>query len=115
MAAATAAALWQPREDGLREICGLLEQQISPSSDQARIWQQLQQYNQLPDFNNYLVFILAHAEVFSLPPSVLFDPSAFCGGVPRLLSGLHRVWLLDGVLCVCNLGGLGVFEFVADQ
>uniref|UniRef100_A0A804IQ75 Importin N-terminal domain-containing protein n=1 Tax=Musa acuminata subsp. malaccensis TaxID=214687 RepID=A0A804IQ75_MUSAM len=56
-----AAALWQPREEGLREICGLLEQQISPNGDQARIWQQLQQYNRLADFNNYLVFILAHA------------------------------------------------------
>ncbi|KAJ8490368.1 hypothetical protein OPV22_012089 [Ensete ventricosum] len=56
-----AAALWQPREEGLREICGLLEQQISPNADQVRIWQQLQQYNRLADFNNYLVFILTHA------------------------------------------------------
>ncbi|WOL18764.1 transportin-1 [Canna indica] len=61
-----AAALWQPREDGLREICALLEQQISPNCDQQRIWQKLQQYNQLPDFNNYLVFILARAEGTSL-------------------------------------------------
>ncbi|XP_010910681.1 transportin-1 isoform X2 [Elaeis guineensis] len=59
---AAAAALWQPQEEGLREICGLLEQQISPNSDQPRIWQQLQHYSQFPDFNNYLVFILAHAE-----------------------------------------------------
>ncbi|RWW16752.1 hypothetical protein GW17_00019343 [Ensete ventricosum] len=64
--AAEATALWQPREEGLREICGLLEPHISPNSDQSRIWQQLQHYNQLPDFNNYLVFILAHAEVFLL-------------------------------------------------
>ncbi|XP_038975247.1 transportin-1 isoform X2 [Phoenix dactylifera] len=61
-AGAAAAALWQPQEEGLREICGLLEQQISPNSDQPRIWQQLQHYSQFPDFNNYLVFILAHAE-----------------------------------------------------
>ncbi|XP_042457340.1 transportin-1-like isoform X1 [Zingiber officinale] len=60
--AAAAAALWQPREEGLREICALLEEHISPNSDQSRILQQLQHYNQLPDFNNYLVFILAHAE-----------------------------------------------------
>ncbi|XP_042462670.1 transportin-1-like isoform X1 [Zingiber officinale] len=59
---AAAAALWQPREEGLREICALLEEHISPNSDQSRILQQLQHYNQLPDFNNYLVFILAHAE-----------------------------------------------------
>ncbi|KAG6528448.1 hypothetical protein ZIOFF_010623 [Zingiber officinale] len=64
--AAAAAALWQPREEGLREICALLEEHISPNSDQSRILQQLQHYNQLPDFNNYLVFILAHAEGKSL-------------------------------------------------
>ncbi|XP_072991613.1 transportin-1 isoform X1 [Typha latifolia] len=59
---AAAAALWKPQEEGLREICGLLEQHISPNSDQARIWQQLQHYSQFPDFNNYLAFILARAE-----------------------------------------------------
>ncbi|XP_074589452.1 transportin-1-like [Curcuma longa] len=61
-----AAELWQPREEGLREICALLEEHISPNSDQSRILQRLQHYNQLPDFNNYLVFILAHAEGKSL-------------------------------------------------
>lgn len=57
-----AAATWQPQEEGLREICRLLEQQISPNSDQARIWQQLQHYSQFPDFNNYLAFILSRPE-----------------------------------------------------
>lgn len=64
MAASTAP--WQPQEEGFREICGLLEQQISHSSsstDKSQIWQQLQQYSQFPDFNNYLAFILARAEV----------------------------------------------------
>ncbi|XP_077248702.1 transportin-1-like [Tasmannia lanceolata] len=56
------AGMWQPKEEGLREICGLLEQHISPTSDQPRIWQQLQHYSQFPDFNNYLAFILARAE-----------------------------------------------------
>lgn len=60
MAASTS---WQPQEEGLREICGLLEQQISPSTaDKAQIWQQLQHYSQFPDFNNYLAFILARGE-----------------------------------------------------
>ncbi|KAK1299596.1 Transportin-1 [Acorus calamus] len=64
MAAATAAAVdgavtWQPREEGVVEICGLLEQQTSANADQQRIWQQLQQYGRFPDFNNYLAFILA--------------------------------------------------------
>ncbi|KAF8377772.1 hypothetical protein HHK36_031157 [Tetracentron sinense] len=51
-----------PQEEGFREICGLLEQHISPTSDKPRIWQQLQHYSQFPDFNNYLAFILARAE-----------------------------------------------------
>ncbi|KAG9444187.1 hypothetical protein H6P81_015527 [Aristolochia fimbriata] len=57
-----APALWQPLDDGLKEICALLGQHISPNSDQPRIWQQLQHYSQFPDFNNYLAFILARAE-----------------------------------------------------
>jgi transportin-1 len=67
-----APALWQPQEEGLREICTLLEAHISPNSDQAHIWQQLQQYSQFPDFNNYLVFLLARVEVCLslLPPSL---------------------------------------------
>ncbi|XP_044489331.1 transportin-1-like isoform X1 [Mangifera indica] len=59
-----APASWQPQEEGFKEICGLLEQHISPSStaDKSQIWQQLQHYSQFPDFNNYLAFILARAE-----------------------------------------------------
>ncbi|OVA15947.1 Importin-beta [Macleaya cordata] len=60
--AASSSTLWQPQEEGLREICGLLEQHISPTSDKPRIWQQLQHCSQFPDFNNYLAFILARAE-----------------------------------------------------
>lgn len=74
-----ATAVWQPRDDGLDEICALLEQQISPSSvvDKSQIWKQLQHFSQFPDFNNYLVFILVRAEVFwrflySLSPSPEF-------------------------------------------
>ncbi|XP_010256339.1 PREDICTED: transportin-1-like [Nelumbo nucifera] len=57
-----ASAQWQPAEEGLREICHLLEQQISPSPDRPQIWLQLQQYSQHPDFNKYLAFIFARAE-----------------------------------------------------
>ena len=66
---AATAVVWQPREDGLSEICALLEQQISPSSaavDKSQIWKQLQHFSQIPDFNNYLVFILVRAQVLSL-------------------------------------------------
>ncbi|XP_071921159.1 transportin-1-like [Coffea arabica] len=53
---------WQAQEEGFTEICGLLEQQISPTSDKSKIWQQLQHYSQFPDFNNYLAFIFARAQ-----------------------------------------------------
>ncbi|CAN1276351.1 TRN1 [Linum perenne] len=60
----TAASSWQPQEVGVKEICGLLELQISPSStaDKSQIWQQLELYSQHADFNNYLAFILARAD-----------------------------------------------------
>ncbi|GFP97743.1 transportin-1 [Phtheirospermum japonicum] len=57
------ASTWQPQEEGLREICALLEQQMAPSSDdKSMIWQKLQHYSQFPDFNNYLAFIFARGE-----------------------------------------------------
>ena len=64
-------ASWQPQEEGFKEICGLLEQQIShiSSADKSQIWQQLQHYSQFPDFNNYLAFILARAEVLANCPA----------------------------------------------
>ncbi|CAK9134566.1 unnamed protein product [Ilex paraguariensis] len=55
-------ATWLPQEEGFKEICGLLEQQMSPTTDKSQIWQQLQHYSQFPDFNNYLAFILARAD-----------------------------------------------------
>ncbi|CAH9125944.1 unnamed protein product [Cuscuta epithymum] len=56
------AATWQPVEEGFKEICGLLEQQMSPTSDNGQIWKKLQDYSLIPDFNNYLAFIFARAE-----------------------------------------------------
>ncbi|MCL7046718.1 hypothetical protein MKW94_029396, partial [Papaver nudicaule] len=61
-----AGGIWQPQEEGLREICGLLEQQINPTSDKPLIWQQLQHFSQFPDFNNYLAFIIARAQGTSM-------------------------------------------------
>lgn len=85
-----ASASWHPQENGFNEICGLLEQQISPSSnpDKSQIWQQLQQYSQFPDFNNYLAFILARAEVLRVLSTfaVLFECS--CNFAYWVLMGL---------------------------
>ncbi|CAI9104774.1 OLC1v1003526C1 [Oldenlandia corymbosa var. corymbosa] len=60
--AATTNGSWQPQEEGFKEICGLIEQQISPSPDKTEVWKKLQHYSTFPDFNNYLAFIFAHAE-----------------------------------------------------
>ncbi|XP_024516729.1 transportin-1 isoform X2 [Selaginella moellendorffii] len=53
---------WQPREEGVNEICALLQEGKRPNADQARIFEQLQRCSQVPDFNNYLVFILCRSE-----------------------------------------------------
>jgi len=76
---AATAVVWQPRDDGLAEICSLLEQQISPSSvvDKSQIWKQLQHFSQFPDFNNYLVFILVRAEVLELFSTLSSLPEIF--------------------------------------
>ena len=62
--------MWNPQEQGLKEICSLLQEHRPPSSDQARIFQKLQQFTLLPDFNNYLAFILCHGEVTHAFPSL---------------------------------------------
>jgi transportin-1 len=78
--AAAPSGSWQPKEEGFKEICGLLEQQISHSSDKSQIWHQLQHYSQFPDFNNYLAFILARAEVLSLLSCLFTGFFFFLGG-----------------------------------
>ncbi|RZC67153.1 hypothetical protein C5167_010847 [Papaver somniferum] len=58
--------MWQPQEDGVREICSLLQKQISPNSPLIWCRQQLQHFSQLPDFNNYLAYIIARAQGISV-------------------------------------------------
>ncbi|URE22935.1 hypothetical protein MUK42_17655 [Musa troglodytarum] len=62
-----AAGLWQPQEEGLREIIGFLAQQISPFSYRPQMSPQIEYYNQFSEFNNYLVFILVSAEMLGAP------------------------------------------------
>ncbi|KAG6399270.1 hypothetical protein SASPL_140746 [Salvia splendens] len=67
MASGGEAAAWVPQKEGLREICGLLQQQMAPTADdKSAVWQKLEHYSQFPDFNNYLAFIFARAEGISV-------------------------------------------------
>lgn len=53
---------WQPREDGLVQLCQIFTEVLTPGSDQARILQQLEQFRQFSEFNNYLTYIFAQGE-----------------------------------------------------
>ncbi|KAD6453683.1 hypothetical protein E3N88_08389 [Mikania micrantha] len=88
------------REAVFKEICGLLEQHISLSSDESQIWQQLQHYSQFPDFNNYLAFILARAEILAFAEKLLLrDADADYGGVDDMtkLAYLNEPRVLDNL------------------
>jgi hypothetical protein len=64
-------ASWEPNQDGVREICQLLHEYLQPGVDQQAIFMQLQKCSQYPDFNNYLTYILTHADV-RLDPYEIF-------------------------------------------
>uniref|UniRef100_A0A1A8SI45 Transportin-1 n=1 Tax=Nothobranchius rachovii TaxID=451742 RepID=A0A1A8SI45_9TELE len=50
---------WKPDEQGLQQILQLLRESQSPdTSTQRSVQQRLEQLNQYPDFNNYLIFVL---------------------------------------------------------
>ncbi|XP_043920372.1 transportin-1 [Protopterus annectens] len=50
---------WKPDEQGLQQILQLLKESQSPdTSTQRTVQQKLEQLNQFPDFNNYLIFVL---------------------------------------------------------
>ncbi|KAD4982357.1 hypothetical protein E3N88_19028 [Mikania micrantha] len=89
---ATAATSWQPQEAVFKEICGLLEQHISPSSDESQIWQQLQHYSHLTFLE--IVKILAFAEKL-----LLRDADADYGGVDDMtkLAYLNEPRVLDNL------------------
>lgn len=124
---------WQPQEQGIKEICGLLEQQMSPApnSDKTQIWQQLQHYSQFPDFNNYLTFILSHSEVFIVSLNLrifllifwlLVVMSLLCckiyimfswGLKIQISNGCH--WFMMSIIWIvwlcCSIGEVGYFIF----
>uniref|UniRef100_A0A8C5GZS9 Transportin-1 n=1 Tax=Gouania willdenowi TaxID=441366 RepID=A0A8C5GZS9_GOUWI len=50
---------WKPDEQGLTQILQLLKESQSPDTSMQRsVQQRLEQLNQFPDFNNYLIFVL---------------------------------------------------------
>ncbi|XP_075435678.1 transportin-1 [Ascaphus truei] len=50
---------WKPDEQGLQQILQLLKESQSPdTTTQRSVQQKLEQLNQFPDFNNYLIFVL---------------------------------------------------------
>nr|CAB3267152.1 transportin-1 [Phallusia mammillata] len=50
---------WQPDASGLEQIIQLLKESQSPDTEiQRQVQQKLEQLNQYPDFNNYLIFVL---------------------------------------------------------
>ncbi|KAH9493152.1 Transportin-1 [Bulinus truncatus] len=52
-------AMWQPEENGLRQILQLLKESQSPDTNTQRaVQQKLGELNNYPDFNNYLIFVL---------------------------------------------------------
>eukprot|EP00850_Spirogloea_muscicola_P004833 SM000021S06466 [mRNA] locus=s21:568140:575673:+ [translate_table: standard] len=57
-----ATAPWAPREEVVRELCGLLASYLQPGVDQGAIVAQLQRAAALPDFPSYLAFVLTRAE-----------------------------------------------------
>ena len=53
---------WTPRPEGLQQILHVLRNANSPDNAvQQQVHQQLDEFNKVPDFNNYLMFILTRA------------------------------------------------------
>ncbi|UYV65623.1 TNPO1 [Cordylochernes scorpioides] len=51
--------VWQPQEEGLRQILKLLKESQSPDTNTQRaVQQELEELNKYPDFNNYLIYVL---------------------------------------------------------
>ncbi|EDX16000.1 GD11648 [Drosophila simulans] len=52
---------WTPRDEGLRQLLPILKDSQSPDkATQLAVQTKLQQLNCLPDFNNYLVYVLTN-------------------------------------------------------
>ncbi|XP_071433893.1 transportin-1-like isoform X1 [Pithys albifrons albifrons] len=71
---------WKPDEQGLLQILQLLKESQSPdTTTQRAVQQKLEQLNQYPDFNNYLIFVLTKlkSEVTEKEPLLAGELSFF--------------------------------------
>ncbi|KAL3146894.1 hypothetical protein ABBQ38_014866 [Trebouxia sp. C0009 RCD-2024] len=68
MPTAASAPTWAPQEPGVQQICYLLSEYQKPGTNQSQILAQLEECKNIPDFNNYLAFILSQGN--SLPVEV---------------------------------------------
>uniref|UniRef100_A0A671NSG0 Transportin-2 n=1 Tax=Sinocyclocheilus anshuiensis TaxID=1608454 RepID=A0A671NSG0_9TELE len=59
---------WQPDEQGLQQVLHLLKDSQSPNTaTQRAVQEKLEQLNQFPDFNNYLIFVLTRLKTEDEP------------------------------------------------
>uniref|UniRef100_A0A672R6X0 Transportin-1 n=1 Tax=Sinocyclocheilus grahami TaxID=75366 RepID=A0A672R6X0_SINGR len=59
---------WQPDEHGLQQVLHLLKDSQSPNTaTQRAVQEKLEQLNQFPDFNNYLIFVLTRLKTEDEP------------------------------------------------
>jgi transportin-1 len=54
--------MWVPQQEGVSQILQLLTEYRQPGANQQQMYQRLQQCAQIPDFNNYLAFLLTQGE-----------------------------------------------------
>jgi transportin-1 len=91
-------AQWAPNAEGLAAIATLFLEYSQPSANQAEIYGRLQQCSAVPDFNNYLAFLLSQATV-RLLRGQLSDPA----GSPGLQDKPLEVRQSAGLLLKNNL------------
>ncbi|KAL0043428.1 hypothetical protein WJX79_004487 [Trebouxia sp. C0005] len=68
MSPAASVPVWSPQEPGVQQICYLLSEYQKPGTNQTQILAQLDECKNIPDFNNYLAFILSQGD--TLPVEV---------------------------------------------
>merc|ERR1712137_1065417 len=54
---------WQPQQEGLQQLVSMLSQvQVASQDVQRDIYQKIEEFHKVPDFNNYLIYIFTKLE-----------------------------------------------------